>query len=240
MRIHIFQHESYESPAVIEDWIKERKHSLTFTRFFEDCKLPDLTGIDWLIIMGGPMSANDDDKFPWLKGEKDFIRSAIDGGKIVLGICLGSQLIAAALDAKVYPNKFKEIGWLSVSLTEDSKGNSLFSSLPGRMSVCQWHGDTFDLPEGAVLMAESEACKNQAFVYNERVIGLQFHLEFDEETITDLIKHGERELIKDEYVQTGQEIMQNKSLLTPANNLLIRLLDEINSLPDGKDNTHPE
>ena len=229
MRIHIFQHESFESPAIIEDWIKRKNYTLTFTRFYESNRLPQISEIDCLIIMGGPMGANDEDKFPWLKEEKDFIKKAINSGKIVLGICLGSQLIASSLGAKVYPNKHKEIGWLNVHLTEYSKDNFLFSSLPKIMKVFQWHGDTFDLPEGAVHIAGSEACTNQAFIYNERIVGLQFHMEFTVDTIKDLISNGRKELVKDKYVQTEQEILQNLDLLTPTNNLMLQLLDRMDS-----------
>ncbi len=227
MRIHILQHESFESPAIIEDWIRNKKHKLSFTKFYEDGLLPDIKKVDWLIIMGGPMSANDEDKFPWLKEEKVFIKKAIDGNKRVLGICLGSQLIASSLGCRVYRNKFKEIGWMTVGLTESAKDNYIFRSLPGTISVCQWHGETFDMPEGAVHIARSEACGNQAFIYKERVVGLQFHLEFTEDTLKDLIKNAGKELVKDKYVQTEDEIMGNLHLLKPANNLLSELMDRM-------------
>ena len=225
MRIHIIQHESFESPAIIEHWIRKKNYKLSFTKFYEDGRLPEINEFDWLIIMGGPMSANNEDKFPWLKEEKIFIKKAIDENKKVLGICLGSQLIASSLGSRVFRNKFKEIGWMNVSLTENAKDNYIFGSLPETINVCQWHGDTFDLPEGAVHIAYSEACKNQAFVYKERVVGLQFHLEFTEDTIKGLIDKAGKELVKDKYVQTEKEILGNLHLLKPANNLLSELMD---------------
>ncbi len=227
MNIHILQHESFESPAIIEDWIKKKNYSSTYTKFYKNGRLPNMEKIDWLIIMGGPMNTNDEENFPWLKQEKEFIKKATDAGKVVLGICLGAQLIASALGAKVYKNKYKEIGWMNVNLIENLKDNFLFSSLPKTIRVCQWHGNTFDLPKGAVLLAESEACKNQAFVYNEKVIGLQFHLEFTESTIKDLINNCRKELVKDKYVQTENEILQNLKFLKTTNSLLFDILDRI-------------
>ena len=230
MRIQIFQHERFESPAVIEDWIRRKKYTPAFTRFYENDRLPEIDEFDWLIVMGGPMSANDEDKYPWLKEEKQFIRKAIEERKTVLGICLGSQLIAASLGYKVYPNRFKEIGWMDVSLTQSAKDNVVFNSLPETLKVCQWHGDTFDLPDGAVLLAESVACKNQAFIYNNRVLGLQFHLEFNEKTIKDLVSNCRKELVKAEYVQTEKKILHDLTLLGSANKLLFKILDGINSV----------
>ncbi len=230
MKIHILQHESFESPAVIADWANYRGHELSYTKFYENDILPDKNEFDWLIIMGGPMSTNDEEEYPWLKSEKIFIKEVIDAKKKALGICLGAQLIAASLGCKVYRNKYKEIGWMNVHLTEAGIENALFKSLPGNFTVCQWHGDTFDLPEGAVLLAESGACRNQAFIYNQCVIGLQFHLEFNEDTIKDLIKNCKKELIKDTYVQTENEIIQNLKLLNETNNILLRIMDGIEKI----------
>ncbi len=230
MRIHILQHESFESPGFILDWIGEKGHQLTFTKFYEDGMLPLLEDFDWLIIMGGPMGVYEEDKFPWLKLEKEFIKRSIEDRKIVLGICLGSQLIAAVLGAKVYPNKFKEIGWMGVSLTENSRQNFLFSSLPVRMKVFQWHGDTFDLPAGAVYLAESEACKNQAFMYKENVLALQFHCEVTENSLVEMLEAGKNELKKELYFQTAEEILSRKDLISSNNKMMRMLLDKLEIL----------
>ncbi|MHB8580792.1 MAG: type 1 glutamine amidotransferase [Ignavibacteriaceae bacterium] len=227
MRIHILQHESYESPGYIEDWIKEKNFSLTYTRFYEDVWLPGFSEFDWLIIMGGQMGVYDEDKFGWLKMEKIFIKRAIDAGKVVLGICLGSQLIAAALEAKVYPNKRKEIGWLEVKLTKNSKYNSLFASFPKEMKVFQWHRDTFEIPDGAIHFAESEACTNQAFIYNDNIIALQFHLEVTESSLREMVIKGKGELIPDEYVQTAEEILHQTDLVYSNNKMMGTLLDNL-------------
>ena len=227
MRIHYFQHESHEGLGCIEDWSKRKEHSLTSTKFYEDAKLPDLSTFDFLIIMGGSMGVNDEDKYKWLMSEKNFIKKTIDSKKPVLGICLGSQLIAASLGARVYQNKYKEIGWMNIDMTNDAQDNFLFTLFPQKLKVCQWHGDTFDLPDGAILLAESEGCKNQAFIYNKHVLGLQFHLEFTEESLKELINFGREELVENKYVQTEKEILQNLKLCNAANNYLFQILDRI-------------
>ncbi len=230
MRIHILQHESFESPGIIVEWIKEKNYNLTSTKFYKSDKLPGINDFDWLIIMGGPMGVYDEDKFPWLKSEKEFIRQSIENNKIVLGICLGSQLIAASLGAKVYPNKFKEIGWMDVGLTDSSKDNFLFSSLPKKLKVFQWHGDTFDLPAGAVHLAESEACKNQAFIIKDRVLALQFHCEVTKSSLIEMLESGENELKNEKYVQIAKEILSQKYLIPSNNKIMLTLLDKLEKL----------
>ncbi len=227
MRIHIIQHDNFESPGVIINWAKENNHHLSYTKFFENSGLPSIMDFEWLIIMGGPMGVYDEDKFPWLKSEKEFIKQSIENGKIVLGICLGSQLIAAVLGAKVYKNKYKEIGWHKINITSEGKDNSFFSSFPSTMEVGQWHEDTFDLPAGAVHLAESEACKNQAYIYKDHVVGLQFHLEFTEETLNGLIFNSKNELVKGKYIQTEAEIISKKGFIIQSNKILIGILNNI-------------
>lgn len=144
---------------------------------------PSIKSISALIVMGGPMGVYEADRFPFLKRELAYIKKAIAAEKPVLGICLGSQLIAHALGARVYPNKRKEIGWYRVRLTPEGKKDSLFKGGPASPWVFQWHGDTFDLPPGARLLASSALCKNQAFRFGDNVYGLQYHLEVDEAMI---------------------------------------------------------
>ena len=227
MRIHIIQHESFDGPGFIEHWIREKNFTLTYTRFYEGVWLPGLSEFDWLIIMGGPMGVYDEEKYRWLKIEKIFIKAAIDAGKVVLGICLGSQLIAAALGAKVYPNKRKEIGWFDVKLTKNSKDNFLFASFPKKMKVFQWHGDTFEIPDGAIHLAESEAFTNQAFIYNNKIIALQFHFEVTESSLHEMVAWGINELVQDKYVQTGEDILRQKNLIHTNNKMMDVLLNNI-------------
>jgi GMP synthase-like glutamine amidotransferase len=169
MRLHSLEHEPFEGLANIEVWAKNRGHSISRTLLFNNEELPDIDDFDWLVIMGGSMNIYEEEKYPWLREEKNFIAEAIAGKKIVLGICLGSQLIADVLGGNVSKNKYKEIGWFPVSLTADAKNSPVFSTLPRKFAAFHWHGDTFKIPPGAVRIAESEGCANQAFEYG-RVI----------------------------------------------------------------------
>ncbi|RMF88008.1 MAG: type 1 glutamine amidotransferase [Nitrospinota bacterium] len=207
MRIHYLQHVPFEGPAAIEDWAAARGHTLSATRFFQGDPLPDLAAFDGLVILGGPMGVYDQEAYPWLTTEKRFLGEAIAAGKPMVGICLGAQLLAAVLGARVYRNPYKEIGWFPITLTPAARQLSVFSSLPERFPVFHWHGDTFDLPEGALHLAWSAGCKNQAFLYAARVLGLQFHLEATEESVQQLIAHGRNELLPDRYVQRAEEML---------------------------------
>lgn len=224
MRIHCLQHVSFEGLGFIQNWINTNRYELTYTRFFEDYVLPSLDDFDFLIVLGGPMGVYEQDKYSWLSVEKEFIKQAVQANKKVLGICLGAQLIAASLGAKVYPNKQKEIGWFPVKKAEDSNNSNLFfESIQAEFTVFHWHGDTFDLPTGAKLIASSEACTNQAFVYNERVIGLQFHLEMTEETIRTIILNCGEELVDERFIQTQIQIL-NSSFFIKDNNIKMNLI----------------
>ncbi len=227
MRTHIFQHVSYEGIGCIKNWLKSKNYPVSFTNFYQNFQLPELSDFDFLIVMGGPMSIDDDEKYPWLKKEKMFIREAIEKNKKVLGICLGSQLIANALGSKIYKNKYKEIGWFPVQFNEEAKKHPYFNFMPDKLNVFHWHNDTFNLPENATRIAESTACKNQAFVYKKNVIALQFHSEMTPHSIKTLCEAGKNELKKDMYVQTREEIL-NKIDNTKINNkLLFELLNRL-------------
>jgi GMP synthase (glutamine-hydrolysing) len=228
LRIHYFQHHPSEGLCSIEEWITSAGHSLTSTRFFENPTLPELTEIDWLIVMGGPMNVHDEKEFEWLAREKKFIREAIDQDKIVLGICLGSQLVSAALGARVYANNEKEIGWFDIELTTSAQ-SGLFSEMGSILRVFHWHGDTFDLPENAILLASSAATENQAYIYKGRVLALQFHLEQTPDTMNEMIKTWREELSGGKYVQTAKELL-NLELLESNKKILFRLLTRLAEL----------
>jgi GMP synthase-like glutamine amidotransferase len=227
VNIHYFMHVPFEGLAYIGDWANEKGHKLSVTKFFENFSLPDIKKIDWLIIMGGPMSINEEGKHPWLKVEKDFIVRAIENNKVVIGICLGAQLVADVLGAKVYKNNFNEIGWFPVRITNAAKQNKLFSHLPDELEVFHWHGETFDLPAGAILVAENEACKNQAFLFKEKVLGFQFHFEMTEQSINGMLNGVDHELIPAKFVQSGQEIEQKNRFIIAANKSLKRILETL-------------
>jgi GMP synthase-like glutamine amidotransferase len=130
-----------------------------------------------LVVLGGPMNVDEVDRYPYLAEEVRWIREAVSSGLPVLGICLGSQLLAKALGAQVSPNHVKEIGWYTVDWTAGAAGDALFAGCAASPHVFQWHGDTFDLPEGAALLATSPRCRNQAFRFGPCAYGLQFHIE---------------------------------------------------------------
>jgi GMP synthase-like glutamine amidotransferase len=141
---------------------------------------PSLREYEALVVLGGPMNVDEEEAYPFLAREKVFIRQCMDANIPILGICLGSQLLAATLGAPVRKNHRSEIGWMEVELTESGKQSALFAGVPSPMPVFQWHGDTFQLPVGALHLAYSHDCENQAFSINNRFFGIQFHVEVTE------------------------------------------------------------
>lgn len=207
MRIHYLQHVPFEGPAAVERWAESHGYPLTATRFFEDGVLPQMNDFDRLVVMGGPMNIYEEDRYPWLAREKRFIGEAVAAGKTVIGICLGAQLIADVLGARVHRNPDKEIGWFPVEWTEPARRCGVFGFLPERLNAFHWHGDTFDIPAGALHLARSEACENQAFLYDGRVLGLQFHLESTPESVRLLTENCRDELVPAPYIQNEGEIL---------------------------------
>ncbi len=226
MRIHSLEHEPFEGLANIEVWAKNRGHSISRTLLFNNEELPDIDDFDWLVIMGGSMNIYEEKKYLWLAPEKDFIAEAIAGRKVVLGICLGSQLVADVLGGRVSKNKYKEIGWFPVSLTADAGKSRVFSTLPRKFIAFHWHGDTFEIPPGAVKIAQSEGCANQAFEYG-RVIGLQFHIEYSIESINSMFQNCGDELVDGEYIQKREEIVSQSGNVVETQRLLDILLDNM-------------
>ena len=174
------QHIACEPPAAFEDELRERGLDLVRVELDEGEPAPDWREFAGLIVMGGPMGAYEDESHPWLGCEKRMIREAAEAGHPVWGVCLGAQLLAAALGARVYPGERAEVGLLSVELTDAASADPVFSAAPRSFPTLQWHGDTFDLPEGATLLASSPAYRSQAFVYRS-AYALQFHLEVSPE-----------------------------------------------------------
>ena len=226
MKIHAIRHVPYEELGFIESWIDEMQHELSYTLAFKDPSYPSQDAFDALVIMGGPMSANDEDKFSWLEKEKQFILDTINTGKPVLGICLGSQLIASALGAKVYKNSKKEIGWFPVFKIFEM--HSWFPEFDenDQITLLHWHGDTFELPEGAVRLFNSEATPNQGFTYDENVLALQFHPEMKKGNISALIEKTRDELVKDDFVMSPEEIKEGyEKYAMTGKKILFEMLD---------------
>lgn len=237
MRVHFFQHVPFEGLGSIGPWLEVHRAAVTTTRFFEDPILPEVDGVDLLIVMGGPMSVNDEELHPWLITEKRFIAQAIRRGRAVLGVCLGAQLIAASLGARVYPNAVREIGWFPVyvlpapgMVPADARYSFRF---PEESLVFHWHGETFDLPTGAVHLARSRACPNQAFQYGRRVVGLQFHLEMTPQTVRELIANGRDELVPARCIQSADQILSAPAARYAENNGLMAALLSFLTTPEG-------
>lgn len=207
MRIQVLQHVPFEGPAGIADWARARGHRLAIVHLYEGEPPPDPVHYDWLVVMGGPMSVGDETAHPWLVPEKSAIRQAIDAGRTVVGICLGAQLIAEVLGGRVYPNPEREIGWLPVELTEPGRTSTLFATVPPTIQVFHWHGDTFELPPHAVHLARSPACINQAYLWDGRVLGLQFHLESTPESVAALVRECADELVPGVHIQSAERML---------------------------------
>lgn len=204
LRAHWFQHVPFEGLGHIEPWLHRAGFEISCTRFFESPRLPDPAAVDFLVVMGGPMSVNDEDVYPWLADEKQFIRRILAAGKPLLGICLGAQLIASAFGARVAPNREKEIGWFPIEGLPP-RNNSGFR-FPTSAEVFHWHGETFDLPPGASHLARSRACDNQAFQIGS-AIGLQFHLETTPESARALVENARGDLVPGPFVQSEADLL---------------------------------
>ncbi|BFM38169.1 gamma-glutamyl-gamma-aminobutyrate hydrolase family protein [Synechocystis sp. LKSZ1] len=206
MRAHYLQHVPFEGLGSIEDWLRANNDTITQTGFFETSwHLPEPEDIDLLIILGGPMSVNDVAAYPWLTAELQFIRQCLEVRIPTLGICLGAQLIARASGAQVYPNPHKEIGWFPIMGTGPQQPDTFI--FPASQRVFHWHGETFDLPTGAQLLARSQACPHQAFQLGRSVLGLQFHLETTPASALALVAHCRDELVPGLYIQSEQAIL---------------------------------
>lgn len=235
MRVHWFQHVAFEGLGSIEPWLLERGHQLSVTRFQHWGQagadpLPDLEAVDLLIAIGGSMSVNDEAIHPWLVAEKRCIAAAIGHGIPVLGICLG---------ARVLPNPQPEIGWFPIEAIPDPSSASAGAAsgvgfaFPASLPVFHWHGETFELPPGAVPLARSAACANQAFRLGPRVFVLQFHLETTLAAARALVEHCGDELVAAPYVQSAAEILaappERYAAARPVLHQLLTVLSESRS-----------
>jgi GMP synthase (glutamine-hydrolysing) len=231
MRLHYLQHEASEDPGSILTWAGERRHAVNGSMIFNGEPLPALDSFDLLVMMGGYMSVYEEDLHPWLVGEKKFVRQAVREGKAMLGVCLGAQLIASALGAAVRKNRCREIGWFPVTLTPEGERAPIIEGWPKTIEAFHWHGDTFDLPEGAVRLAESDACVNQAFLFGDRTVALQFHVETTADSVMRLVTGCGEELDgSGPYVQSADAILANRDPLPELPKLLFPMLDRLADL----------
>ncbi|HTP60214.1 MAG TPA: type 1 glutamine amidotransferase [Spirochaetia bacterium] len=227
LKAHWFHHVPFEGLGSIQGWLAEKRAQVSVTQFFaaEGPAFPRLDDVDLLIIMGGPMSVNNEKEHPWLREEKAFAAEAIRRGTPVLGICLGAQLIASALGAGVRPNALAEIGWHPVERV--GAGGDLERQLPRQLLPFHWHGETFDLPPGARHIARSAACENQAFTVGDRVIALQYHLETTPALARGLVENCAADLVPGKYIQAPEQILGSRERFENANSVLAGILDAL-------------
>lgn len=225
LRVWCLTHVPFEGPEVIKDWALERGHEFQVARLWAGSPLPPASGIDLLVIMGGPMSVHDESEFAWLQAEKALVRECLEQGRFVLGVCLGSQILAECLGAAVRRNAHKEIGWFPIQIT--ASGGSLFEGLPDSLMAFHWHGETYDLPPGTALRAASAGCAVQAFEHRH-ALGLQFHLEVKLEGVTQLLAHCAGEIGNGPYEQAPTRIQDgHQAHGEAARRVMLQLLDRM-------------
>ncbi len=190
MHIHYFQHASFEHVGSIRSWCNENGHTISGTKTFETQEFPNLEDIDLLVVMGGPQCAADYKNTPYLKAEIDYIKKAIQAEKIILGVCLGAQLLSIAMGGKSIPSPNKEIGLFPIKLNEDGISDPVFSQFNRiEIETLHWHNDMAIPPKGFKILASSEGCPNQIFSNGKNIYGLQCHFELTKLGIADLIKN---------------------------------------------------
>lgn len=228
MRIHTIEHVPFEGPGAIAQYAVARGHALTRTGIFLGEPLPAIEEVDLLVIMGGPMSVHDEDRLDWLRTEKRYLVQAVEAGTRMLGVCLGAQLLAEILGGRVTRNHEREIGWFPVRLTAGGAKSSLFSGFGPEFPAFHWHGETFSIPPGASRVAESGACRHQAFEARGRIVGLQFHLETTPESMEQLIANCADELEpRTAFVQSADEMRARQGLTSATWTSLFGLLDNL-------------
>lgn len=227
MNIHSIHHVAFEGLGSIEAWARQNGHTLTATRPYLSESFPPVEEVGLLIVMGGPMNIYEEDKYPWLAEEKRFLGQAIGEGRPIIGICLGAQLLADVLGARVFANSHKEIGWFPVQMTKAAETSRAFAAFPQSFTAFHWHGDTFDIPAGAKHIARSAACENQAFIYNERIVGLQFHLETTPASAQQLIANCGDEIVPGRYIEDSKQMLADSGRFAAINDLMQALLARI-------------
>jgi GMP synthase-like glutamine amidotransferase len=231
MRIHVLQHVPFEDEGNIGTWAHANGFPITRTLLYDGEFPPDYEQYDWLVVMGGPMSVSDEATYPWLKQEKRAIAEAITQRKTVIGICLGAQLIAEVLGGRVVRAPQKEIGWYPVEMTPAGSSCPLFRYFPTYFTAFHWHGDMVTLPNDVTHIARSEACETQAFLFSDRVIGMQFHLESNRAGINNLLKHCAADMTPGPFVQRTEVILSHPDAMVEIHGFLVRLLGALAKLP---------
>ncbi|WP_243310672.1 type 1 glutamine amidotransferase [Fundidesulfovibrio agrisoli] len=228
MLIRTFEHEPFEGPANIEAWAAKRGHTMVRTFLHAGDALPQAPDYDMLVVMGGGMSVHDELQFPWMREEKECLKQAVARGRSVLGVCLGAQMLSEALGGFVTPGLHREIGWHPVRLTPWAAGSPAFAGLPKSFMGFHWHGETFSIPRGATLLAESDACAHQAFAVGAKLVGVQFHFETTLASMEQFLAGAGDDLGQGGYVQTAEQMREGAALhMAALEAMLFRLLDNM-------------
>ena len=235
LKVHYFQHIAGEGFGSCYDYLKAHQAQITATEFFalpvelplEIEALPQVEDVDLLIIMGGSMSVNDEANYPWLKIEKRWLRRYLALGKPAIGLCLGGQLIANALGAAVSKNAIQELGWTTVRKVQHVPQDCF--ALPEYFNVMQWHSETFEIPKGAIHLAENDVCRNQMYQIGKNVLGFQFHPEITPETLSLFLENDEElALFSGTHVQTESELKRSaKMQFLQGNQLLNQAIEYV-------------
>ena len=230
MRLHALQHVPHEGLGSIGPWAVERGHAVAVTRAWAGDALPAPDAFDWLVVLGGPMSVGDEARLPWLRDEKRLVRAAVDAGRRVIGICLGAQILAEALGGRVLPAQDREIGWFPVTMSRGSRHSRVFGALPARWEVFHWHGETFELPAGAVHLAGNEACENQAFLHGANVLAFQFHPEVTRGLVEEMVRGNAGDLEDGPRVQSPAEMLGDEPRFAKSREWMRRILDSLSAV----------
>jgi len=230
MKLVCLCHVPFEGPANIAAWARNQGFELAEVHLYRGDPFPAPEDFDWLVVMGGPMSVHDENVYSWLKAEKRFVREAIDNGAVVVGVCLGAQILAELLGGDVTQGPHREIGWFPVHLTGAGHESPVMSALSAEFTAFHWHGEVFSAPPGCEILAESDACKSQAFLYDNRVLALQYHLESTEESVELLLKNGGGDIDGSRYTQTAEDIREGLHNVNAANEHLAALLDRLKAV----------
>ncbi|KAE9556847.1 type 1 glutamine amidotransferase [Companilactobacillus bobalius] len=219
MRINVLQHTPNEGPGMIQDWSQAHGHEMYIYHPYQFGYLPTADETDMLVILGGPMSPNDD--LPWIKQERELIAKMIEQDKPIFGACFGAQQIAKQLGYNITKAPAKEVGWAPVYLQ-----SQVIPDLPEQMNVLHWHEEMFEIPDEAELLFSSDKVKNQGFVMNHRIIGLQFHFEPKADNVREMVVNDFLYIEGSVLNQTADDILQ---MTVPVENpeILFNLLDYI-------------